>query len=200
MEWKKEPIPSPNPTFYFQPDWSPDGSHIAFSDTDYNIWVVNLSLGTSQKIATDRYAHPNRTMNPVWSPDSKWIAFPKQLDSHFKALFAYNIASKQHVQLTDGMADAISPVWDESGKYLYFLASTNYGFQSGWLDMSSYDPQVTRSLYAIVLSSADKAPNLPKSDEEAVKLSLKKLVMGRRKKGKRKKTTKPRKENCESQD
>ncbi|QLG45096.1 S41 family peptidase [Costertonia aggregata] len=158
--------PLPKPTFYFQPDWSPDGNHIAYSDTDYNIWVINLISGNTEKIATDNYAHPNRTMDPVWSPDSKWVAYPKQLKSHFKAVFAYNIDSKQTVQLTDGMADAISPVWDENGKYLYFLASTNYGLQSGWLDMSSYDTDLTRSLYAIVLSKTDKAPNLPKTDEE----------------------------------
>lgn len=158
----------PNPTFYFKPDWSPDGSHIAYSDTDYNVWIINLDSGLTEKVATDRYAHPNRTLNPIWSPDSKWVAFPKQLESHFKAIFAYNISTKKTVQLTDGMADAISPVWDESGKYLYFLASTNYGLKSGWLDMSSYDTQVTSSLYAIVLSKTDKAPNLPKSDEETL--------------------------------
>ncbi len=156
----------PNHTFYFSPAWSPDGAHIAYSDTDYNIWVVTLGTGAVEKAATDRYAHPNRTLNPVWSPDSKWIAYPKQLESHFKAIFSYNLDSKKTVQLTDGMADAISPVWDEKGKYLYFLASTNYGLQSGWLDMSSYDPSVTRSLYAIVLSKMDKAPTLPKADRE----------------------------------
>lgn len=107
-------------------------------------------------------------MNPIWSPDSQWIAYPRQLESHFKALFAYNINSKKTVQLTDGMADAISPVWDENGKYLYFLASTNYGLQSGWLDMSSYNTQLTRSLYALVLSKKDKAPTLPKTDEEGM--------------------------------
>lgn len=158
----------PDPTFYFQPDWSPDGNYIAYSDTDYSIWVIDLRSGNTEKIATDNYAHPNRTMNPVWSPDSKWIAYPKQLKSHYKAIFAYNIQTKQTVQLTDGMADAISPVWDENGKYLYFLASTNYGLQSGWLDMSSYDTDLTRSLYAIVLSKKDGAPNLPKTDEEEV--------------------------------
>lgn len=164
---KKYPLPSN--TFCFRPAWSPDGAFIAYSDTDYNIWVINLGSGAVEKVATDRYAHPNRTLNPVWSPDSKWIAYPKQLESHFKAIFAYNLSSKKTVQLTDGMADAISPVWDEKGKYLYFLASTNYGLQSGWLDMSSYDPQVTRSLYAIVLSKADKAPTLPKTDKEEAK-------------------------------
>jgi len=156
----------PNHTFYFQPDWSPDGKYIAYSDTDYNIWIINLDTGKAQKADSDSYAHPNRTMNPVWSPDSQWIAYPKQLKSHFKAIFAYNVTSKKTIQLTDGIADAISPVWDESGDYLYFLASTNYGLQSGWLDMSSYDTEVNRNLYAIVLSKSGVAPNLPKTDEE----------------------------------
>ncbi|MDG2450361.1 MAG: PDZ domain-containing protein [Saprospiraceae bacterium] len=155
-----------DPSFYFQPQWSPDGKFLAFSDTHYNIKVVNVNTGLLTNVDTDGYAHPNRTMNPVWSPDSKWIAYPKQLNSHFKAIFAFNILTKENVQMTDGMADAISPVWDEGGEYLYFLASTDYGLNSGWLDMSSFDPDVTRSLYAVILSNHGKAPNLPESDEE----------------------------------
>lgn len=162
-------ISLPNPTFYFQPDWSPDGSHIAYTDTDYNIWIVNLSTKKTIKAATDRYAHPNRAMNPVWSPDSKWISYAKQTESHFKAIFVYNIDSKETIQVTDAIADAISPVWDASGKYIYTLASTDYGLNSGWLDMSSFDPQINRSLYAVVLNSKDAAPNLPKTDEEEEK-------------------------------
>ncbi|MCA6074733.1 S41 family peptidase [Fulvivirga sedimenti] len=161
-------IKMPDPTFYFQPDWSPDGKYIAFTDTDYNIWIVDLQSGTMKIADTDRYAHPNRAMNPVWSPDSKWIAYSRQLESHFKAIFVYNVSTGARHQLTDGMADAITPVWDESGAYLYTLASTNYGLQSGWLDMSSYDPSVTRSLYCIVLAKDGKAPALPRSDEETV--------------------------------
>ena len=163
----QEFIKIPKPTFYFTPDWSPDGKYLAFTDTDYNIWITDLETKKSKIVATDRYAHPNRAMNPVWSPDSKWIAFAKQNDSHFKSIYAYNVTTKKTVQLTDPIADAISPAWDASGKYLYTLASTDYGLQSGWLDMSSYDPSVTRSLYAIVLSKSDKAPNLPKTDEAA---------------------------------
>lgn len=164
-------IKLPNPTFYFQPDWSPDGKYIAYTDTHYNIWIVNLETKSTKIVATDSYAHPNRSMNPVWSPDSKWIAFAKQQKSHFKSVFAYNVDSKKTVQLTDPIADAITPVWDASGKYLYTLASTNYGLISGWLDMSNYDPgaSLVRSLYAVVLSKNDKAPNLPKSDDEDVK-------------------------------
>lgn len=155
-----------NPTFYFQPEWSPDGKKIAFTDTNYNIWIVDISSGNANIVGTDNYAHPNRSLNPVWSPDSKWIAYAKQQKSHFKAIFAYNIITEKTIQITDPLADAIDPVWDASGKYLYTLVSTDYGLSSGWLDMSSYDPSINRQLYAVVLSRKDKAPNIPESDEE----------------------------------
>ncbi|WGH75721.1 PDZ domain-containing protein [Tenacibaculum tangerinum] len=162
----KSYITIPTPTFYFRPDWSPNGKYLSFTDTHYNIWILNLETEKAEKVATDNFAHPNRTMNPKWSPDSDWIAYAKQNENHFKSIYAYQISTQKTVQITDPLADAISPVWDASGKYLYTLASTNYGLTSGWLDMSSYDPSVTRSLYAIVLNSKDQAPNLPKTDEE----------------------------------
>ncbi|WP_367390365.1 PDZ domain-containing protein [Lewinella sp. LCG006] len=158
----------PNPTFYFRPAWSPDGRYIAYTDTDYNIWCLDLTTGNTKLADTDRYAHPNRAMNPVWSPDSKWLAYAKQLESHFKVAFAFQVETGERIQLTDGMADVISPVWDKGGKYLYFLASTDYGLNSGWLDMSSFDPAISRSLYCLVLSAKAEGPTLVESDEEPV--------------------------------
>lgn len=163
---KPKAIAISNPTFFFKPAWSPDGKYIAFTDTDYNLWNVEVTTGTIKKVDTERYAHPNRSLNPVWSPDSKWIAYARLLDNHFKVIKVYNVETNQSLQLTDGLADAISPVWDANGKYLYFLASTNFGLNTGWLDMSSYDRPINRSLYLIVLSKDDTSPLAPRSDEE----------------------------------
>ncbi|MFO7998688.1 MAG: PDZ domain-containing protein [Bacteroidales bacterium] len=157
----------PEPSFFFRPAWSPDGRFIAYTDTHLNLWVFNLESGEASHVDTDRYVRPERTMNPVWSPDSKWIAYAHTLENMFKAIVVYNVDTGKRIQVTDGMADAISPVWDAGGKFLYFLASTDYGLNTGWLDMSSYDRPTTRGLYAAVLEKEGTSPFLPRSDEES---------------------------------
>jgi tricorn protease len=154
------------PTFFFVPTWSPDGTRLAFTDTDYRVLVVELANGKLTHVDTDRFAHPERSMNPVWSPDSRWLAYSRRLDNQLRAVFVHDTRSGETRQLTDGLADAITPVWDASGKYLYFLASTNYGLNTGWLDMTSYDRPVTRALYVALLAKDQASPFMPRSDEE----------------------------------
>ncbi len=163
----KRRIDLPNPTFFFVPTWSPDGSQLAFTDTDYRILVLNLDTEELIHVDTDGYAHPQRTMNPVWSTDSRWIAYARRLDNQLRAIFVFDTQSGETHQITDGMADAITPVWDLSGKYLYFLASTDYALNTGWLDMTSYDRPVTRAVYVALLQAAGQSPFLARSDEEA---------------------------------
>ncbi|MGK7311028.1 MAG: S41 family peptidase [Candidatus Longimicrobiales bacterium M2_2A_002] len=159
-------IPIPDPTFFFQPTWSPDGTRLAFTDTDYRVLILELESGDLTHVDTDRYAHPERSTNPVWSPDSRWIAYARRLDTQFRAVFVHDTRTGETHQLTDGMADAIDPVWDASGDYLWFLASTDFGLNTGWLDMTSYDRPVTRALYLAVLDADDPSPFLPQSAEE----------------------------------
>jgi tricorn protease len=167
----------PNKKFYYYPSWSPDGKYIAFTDTDYNLWNLDLATGKAVLVATDRLAHPNRTLHPVWSPDSKWIAYVQIMENQFKAVKVYNVDDNKSTAITDGLSDAISPQWDESGKYLYFLASTDYALSTGWLDMSSYNYPVTRALYMAVLSKDAPNPFEPKSDEEPAKPGDEKPVL-----------------------
>lgn len=173
----------PNKKFYYYPSWSPDGKYIAFTDTDYNLWYIDLATGKLTHVATDHLAHPNRTMQPTWSPDSKWIAFVQIMSNQFKAVKVYNLETGKTSQLTDGMSDVISPEWDESGKYLYLLASTDYGLNTGWLDMSSYNYPVTRALYVAVLSKDEPNPLQVKSDEEPFKAEEQKPTLVTKKTG-----------------
>src|SRR5690242_8119494 len=60
------------------------------------------------------------------------------------------------------------PVFDANGKYLWFLASTDLGLGSQWLDMTSYGHVENFGLYLAVLKKGDASPLLPESDEESV--------------------------------
>ncbi|MBV9302496.1 MAG: PD40 domain-containing protein [Acidobacteriaceae bacterium] len=154
------------PTFYYSPTWSPDSSKIAYSDKRLNVWYVDVAKKAPVHIDTDTYAGPFNQFSPAWSPDSKWIAYSKQLRNHLHAIFVYSVDQQKHSQVTDGMSDALFPCFDKNGKYLYLTASTDAALSIGWLDMSSLNRPVTRSVYAVVLKKGDASPMAPESDEE----------------------------------
>jgi tricorn protease len=159
-------IDLPEPTFYYTPSWSPDGKHLVFTDEARNLWRVDVATGEATRIDGDLYAVPERSLSPVWSPDSQWIAYAKRHDNRLRSIMLHSVADGSIHRLTDGMADAYSPAFDRGGKHLYFLASTDVGLTTGWLDMSSYDTTVTASLYCVLLQDDMDSPLAPKSDEE----------------------------------
>jgi tricorn protease len=155
-----------NPKHYYTVSWSPDSKKILCTDTDLKAWVIDTTNGSAKMVGRDPWMVPARTMNPTWSPDSKWIAYAAHLNSLYKAIFISNAETGETKQITDGLSDAMFPVWDASGKYIWFLASTDLGLKSQWLDMTSYDHDENFGLYMAVLSKKDPSPLLPESDED----------------------------------
>jgi len=159
-------IALPSTAFFSDPAWSPDGTQILLQDNHGNLLTIEVVSGKATKIDTDNYPDPTRSFDATWAPDSKWVAYSKNLPSHLRAIFIYSLADKKAHQLTDGLADSISPAFDVGGKYLYFLASTNYGPSTGWLEMSSIDRPVRRAIYLAVLSASEPSPLLPETGDE----------------------------------
>jgi tricorn protease len=163
---KPRAVPLPGPGFFTNLSWSPDGKQLAFEDHHMALWSLDVGTGKATRIDGDIYDDPSRDLEPAWSPDSKWIAYSRNLENHLRAIFIYSFADGKAYQLTDGMSDAVSPTFDASGKYLYFLASTDYGPRTGWLEMSSIDRPVRRSIYLAVLPAAEPSPLLSESGDE----------------------------------
>jgi tricorn protease len=159
-------IKLPSTAFFSVPAWSPDGTQILLQDNHKNLWMIEATSGQPTKIDTDNYPDPFRSFDATWSPDSKWVTYSKNLPSRLRAIFIYSLAEKKTHQITDGLADSISPAFDAGGKYLYFMASTNYGPSTGWLEMSSIDRPVRRAIYLAVLGAADPSPLLPETGDE----------------------------------
>src|SRR5437867_304908 len=159
----------PSTAFFSAPAWSPDGAQILLQDNHRNLWTIEVTSGKATKIDTDNYPDPVRSFDAVWAPDSKWIAYSKNLPSHLRAIFIYSLAEKKSHHITDGLADSISPAFDAGAKYLYFMASTNYGPSTGWLEMSSIDRPVRRGIYLAVLNGNEPSPLLPETGDEPPK-------------------------------
>ena len=154
------------PTHYYTPSWSPDSKKLLYHDTNLRVWVLDVESGNAKVVGNDPWMVPQRTMFPTWSPDSKWVGYASHLNSLYRAIFVANVDTGETKQVTDGLADAVYPVFDAGGKYLWFLASTDYGLKSQWLDMTSYDHNETFGLYVAVLKKGDPSPLLPESDED----------------------------------
>ena len=153
-------------SFYYTPVWSPDSKKLLYTDTNLNVWVMDIESGKAKAVGNDPWMVPSRTLAPSWSPDSKWVAFASRLNTLYRAIIVANVDTGEKKQITDGLADAMYPVWDASGKYLWFLASTDFGLASQWLDMTSYGREETFALYLAVLNKNDASPLLPESDED----------------------------------
>jgi len=159
-------ISMPNPKHYYTVSWSPDSKKILCHDTDLKVWVIDVASGKAKTIGNDPWMVPVRTMFPTWSPDSRYVAYAAHLNSLFRAIFVADVETGESHQVTDGLADAMYPVFDPNGKYLWFLASTDLGLGSQWLDMTSYGHNEDFGLYLAVLKKGEPSPLLPESDEE----------------------------------
>ena len=157
-----------SPSFYTNPVWSPDSKKIAYNDNHMNLWYVDIEKGTNVKVDTNPYGILDDVLTPSWSPDSNWITYVRQLDNRLRAVFLYSVDKGQANQITDGLGDARYIVFDKSGKYVFFTASTNIGPTISFADLSGVDHQTTRSVYAIVLRNDIPSPLAPESDEEKI--------------------------------
>ena len=153
------------PSFFYAPVWSPDSKKIAFSDKRGKLWQLDLS--DKKPVVVDTNTFGFRLGPYAWSPDSQWLAYTKTLRNRMNAIFIQGGA--QNHQVTDGMSDATFPCFDATGKYLYFAASTDIGPVNGWVDLSTVNRPVTRSIYLAVLNKSNSSPLAPESDEEKVK-------------------------------
>jgi tricorn protease len=154
------------PSYFYSPQWSPDSKKIAYTDKRLNLWYVDVEKGGPVKVTADRYDDPSSGFAETWAPDSKWLTYAKLLENHQRAVFVYSVESHKESQITDGISDARYPVFDKAGKSLYFAVSTDLGLTAGWLDLSSFQHPVLRSVYAAVLKKGDPSPVEPQSDEE----------------------------------
>ena len=160
-----------HPSFYYSPTWSPDSKKIAYEDKHGRLFYINVSEEHPKPVQVAEQPYEVFGANQfgaVWSPDSRYIAYNKELTNFLHAIDIYDTQDGSAHQITDGMSDATSPAFDKSGKYLYFLSSTNTGFTAYGLDMESDEHPTSNYVYVAVLHKTDASPVALQSDDEPV--------------------------------
>ncbi len=146
--------------------WSPDGTHLAWVDQRARIHVMDVASAHFRTADVDGSIQNRGGIGLTWSPDSKWLAYAKEYPNHFRRIVVWSLDSGKATPLTDPLADAASPAWDPSGRWLYFLASTDLGLASGWANLSNAQASPTYAAYVAVLRKEDPTPFPPRSDDE----------------------------------
>lgn len=157
----------PGSGFYFLPVWSPNSKAIIYSDNSLSYYWLDLESGISKKFTQQNLYGPGRSRSYEysWSHDSKWITYTLNSKTYFRTVYVYSLETDKSHPVTDGFSDAAEPVFDASGKYLYFFVSTDAGPIRQWFDMSNADMQWSRSIYIAVLRDDLPSPLAKESDE-----------------------------------
>ena len=148
--------------YRYGPVWSPDSKKLLYWDKVLQLWYV--SLDDKKPVLVDKSEY-GTISDASWSPDSLWLAYSKPHRRGSNDVFLYSLGSKKITQVSSGFYSDNNPVFDENGKYLYFI-STRYFYPSvGQLDQR-FNYYSTDGVFAVTLKADEASPFKPQSDEE----------------------------------
>ncbi len=105
--------------FRFPPVISPNGQWIAWHDKNRQLWVRDLSAGTTKMVGASL---EDEFDDLKWSPDSQWLAYVETAGNTYRQIKLYRPADDARTTLTSDRVNSDSPAWSPDGKWLYFLS------------------------------------------------------------------------------
>jgi tricorn protease len=150
--------------YFYTPSWSPGGDRLAFSDNEKRLWIVAADGGEPIEVARDPY---NEIHDYSWSPDGQWIAYSLTAANQQRGLWLYDLNGRKATRISELLANDFSPVFDPTGKYLYF-ASTRH--ENPTFSQSEFNVATLKmtGIYVVTLARSAPSPFAPQSDEGAV--------------------------------
>ena len=150
--------------------WSPDSKKISFINQAGEIHVLDLPSGKTQQI-DKLFTSSHGTLagfTANWSIDSRWLTYARGLPNGNEAVFIYDARNDKRIQCTSGFYSSTSPIFDESGKYLFL--TTNQSLTPQYSDMDNTFIYTNSTKLAFITLSKDSVSLLaPVNDTVAVK-------------------------------
>jgi Tol biopolymer transport system component len=104
-------------TFQVDPEFSPDGSRIAFASArsgSLDVYVMDADGSNTRRLTTTR----GNQSQPTWSPDGSQIAY--QSDQDGDHLYVMDADGRGARRVTDDLAPEIEPAWSPDGSWIAY--------------------------------------------------------------------------------
>ncbi|HXO19128.1 MAG TPA: PDZ domain-containing protein [Thermoanaerobaculia bacterium] len=146
----------------FPPAWSPDSKKLAFGDKKQRLRWVEVASG---RITDADHSSYNDIDTYRWSPDSRFIAYVKAGPTQLPSIWVYGLDHGKTARLTSDMTAEDEPVFDPTGRYLYFVSNRDFNLTFSGFEFDYLYTNPTR-VYVGILSKDGPGLFLPTSDEE----------------------------------
>jgi len=111
------------------PDWSPDGTRLAFASNrsgNYEIYITNAD-GSGEPLQVTN--QPGSDMNPDWSPDGSQIAFESKRDTGNWDIWIVKSDGSEPRNITANLiGDQGNPAWSPDGRQIAFSSNIDSDF------------------------------------------------------------------------
>ena len=142
--------------------WSPDSKRLAFHDNAQRLWLLELDGRAKTEVAHSDWTE---IADYRFSPDGRWLAYARTEGLFVSSLYLYDVAGKTTTRLTGPPTRDHQPVFDPTGKYLYFLTERNVNAEEDGFDFQTNFSKTTK-IWALTLAEDTPSPLPVESDEE----------------------------------
>ncbi|MGE0302198.1 MAG: PDZ domain-containing protein [Phycisphaerales bacterium] len=162
------------PGFRYTPVWSPDSTHLAFTDKAGKVFVAKISVdaGVAKAEVKEIDDDPGRDRLPLsWSSDSGWLAYTRADDSNMNpGVMLYEVSTGTGTRVTSAMTGVGSVCFDRAGDFLYMSSNRHWSPMYSDVD-TTFIYAGSEVLLMVPLRADQKNPFAPKNDEEEIRAS-----------------------------
>jgi tricorn protease len=107
----------------YAPEWSADGSRIAFGDKDGKVFVLTVA---EKKLVEVNDAVNGQIRDYVWSPRGNHLAFSDQDHNGNSSIYVWSASDGKLRRVDHRDVQRNQSAWDPQGNYLYFLSQREF--------------------------------------------------------------------------
>jgi tricorn protease len=161
---KPEQVTTGGQAMRYAPEWSAEGTHVAFSDKDGKLYVVTLADKKLVQVADDPRG---QIRDYAWSPKGAYLAFSMNDPSAARSLHIWSATDGQVHRVTDETFNEQAPSWDPEGEFLYYQSERQFAPQISQVEWNFAGARMT-GLFALTLKKDGKSAFPPPSDEVTI--------------------------------